>query len=71
MSEDAQAVEGTEVEEFDIAQVEKGSAVWFDIMAKLMKTRERAQQSVKRWNDKLAEAEAAIAQLSEAKTPEA
>jgi hypothetical protein len=68
MTEDALAVEVEDQENVQLSNVEHGSQQWFELMAKLMKRRERAVASVKRWQDVLATAEENIAALSSAAT---
>lgn len=66
MNEDAQDVESTEStsDPVDITNVAHGTQEWYELMAKVMKRRERAVASIKRWEDTLADTEADIAFLT-------
>lgn len=64
MTEDAQAVEVVEDE-----APEKGSTEWYEAMSKVMRAREHSMSMIKRWQDKLADAEADIVELT-GETPE-
>lgn len=58
MTEDAQAVE---VEDEIPA---KGTTEWYEAMSKVMRAREHAKAMIKRWQDKLADTEADIVDLT-------